>query len=63
MRKLFIDNVDGDIITLVGDDHKHIAYSLRMRKGDEITVCAAGVDYTAIIREMTKNSTVAEITG
>ena len=63
MRKLFIDNVDGDVITLVGDDHKHIAYSLRMRKGDEITVCAAGVDYTAIIREMTKNSTVAEITG
>lgn len=63
MRKLFLDNVDGDVITLVGDDHKHIAYSLRMRKGDEITVCAAGVDYTAIIREMTKNSTVAEITG
>lgn len=63
MRKLFLDKVDGDVITLTGDDHKHIAYSLRMRKGDEITVCAAGVDYTAIIREMTKNSTTAEITG
>lgn len=63
MRKLFLDCVDGDVITLTGDDHKHIAYSLRMRKGDEITVCAAGVDYTAIIREITKNSTVAEITG
>lgn len=63
MRKLFLDKVDGDMIILTGDDHKHIAYSLRMRKGDEITVCAAGVDYTAIIREMTKNSTTAEITG
>ena len=63
MRKLFFDRVDGDEIILTGDDHKHIAYSLRMRRGDELTICAGGVDYTAVIRDITKTETRAEIVG
>lgn len=63
MRKLFLDKIDGDKIVITGEDHKHIAYSLRSKKGDEIVVCSGGVDYTAIISEITKNSTTAIISG
>ncbi len=63
MRKLFVKSVRGEQITFTGDDHKHIAYSLRMRRGDELTVCADGVDYTAKITNITKDSTTADIVG
>lgn len=63
MRKLFLDKINGDEIIITGDEHKHIAYSLRMRVGDEITVCAGGVDYTAVIDKITKDSAVAKIVG
>ena len=61
MRKLFYDKIDGDEIIITGDEHKHIAYSLRMRVGDEIVVCAGGVDYTAVIDKMSKDSTVCRV--
>lgn len=33
------DNIADDVITIKGDDAHHIARSLRMAEGDEITVC------------------------
>lgn len=41
MPRFFIrqQQIDGDIITLVGDDAHHIARSLRMAVGESITVC------------------------
>ncbi len=57
MRKLFVKKIDGNEFTITGDDHKHLAYSLRARKGDEITICAEGVDYTAKITDITKTET------
>lgn len=61
MRKLFTDKIDGDKIIFTGDDHKHIAYSLRMKRGDALTVCCNGIDYSAVILDITKNEVVAEI--
>lgn len=62
MRKLFFDKISDDReIIITGDDHKHIAFSLRMRPGDELVVCAGGVDYTAKICEIGKDKTRAEI--
>lgn len=64
MRKLFFDKINENReIVITGDDHKHIAFSLRMRKGDEIVICAGGVDYTAKITEITKDKTTVEIVG
>lgn len=54
MRKLFIDKIDNHKIIISGEEHKHIAYSLRMKKGDEITVCSQGIDYTAVIVSISK---------
>ena len=62
MRKLFV-KPDGDTGVLTGDDHKHVAYSLRARRGDEIVVCSDGTEYTAVITDITKDKTVAEIRG
>ena len=63
MRKLFIDKIDNSKIIISGEEHKHIAYSLRMKKGDEITVCSQGIDYTAVIVSISKTETVAEVVG
>lgn len=63
MRRLFTDRIDGDKIIFTGDDHKHISYSLRMKRGDVLTVCCNGIDYAAVIRDITKTEVVAEITG
>ena len=61
MRKLFFKKIDGDNIVIGGDDHKHIAFSLRAKKGDEIVICANGIDYTAKITQITKTETYATI--
>ena len=61
MRKIFLNEIKSNEIVISGDEHKHIAYSLRMRVGDEIVVCCNGVDYTAIIDKMSKDSTIARV--
>ena len=38
---------------IVGDDAKHISFSLRMRIGEHLTVCDGdGTDYDCVISEM-----------
>ena len=41
MPRFFVENrhTDGDIISIEGDDARHIARALRMAVGDEVTVC------------------------
>lgn len=46
MPRFFVsDPPEGDIINIYGDDARHIGRSLRMRLGDEITVCRLKKDY------------------
>ncbi len=57
MQKLFVDYIGGDKITLNEEQSRHIAKSLRMRKGDMLTLCAGdGTDYGCMIEEITKDS-------
>lgn len=57
MQKLFVDYIGGDKITLNEEQSRHIAKSLRMRKGDMLTLCAGdGKDYGCMIEEITKDS-------
>ena len=41
MPRFFVtdENISDSLITVTGDDARHIARSLRMAAGDEITVC------------------------
>ncbi len=57
MQKLFIENeLINEKIILNEEQSRHIAKSLRMRKGDMLTVCdGAGTDYGCIIDEITKD--------
>ena len=60
MKKIFSDNFENGKFVLAGDDHAHLAYALRARVGDEITVCNDGVDYYCKIRSISKKETVLE---
>lgn len=56
------DAVRGGEAILAGEDYNHIRNVLRMRVGEEITVCdGAGVDYSCRIREMAENHVVAQV--
>ncbi len=41
MQRFFVNEeaINGDVVRIVGDDARHISFSLRMRKGDRISVC------------------------
>ena len=37
--RLFVNEINGDKCVLHGDAHRHVAYSLRSRVGDAVTLC------------------------
>ena len=37
MKRIFLEDVTAERITILGDDARHLAYSLRARRGDKIT--------------------------
>ncbi len=54
--------MSGKIVTLMGDDHRHLAYSLRMAVGDEIVIAdGEGTECTARLSRITADVTEAEI--
>ena len=61
MRKIFVSQVDGNKITLTGDNHNHLAYSMRSRIGDEIIACCDKIDYQCVIERISKNETVLSV--
>ena len=55
MPRFFIDKniVTEDSVILTGDDAHHISRSLRMRAGEELTLCdGEGFDYNCTIEEI-----------
>lgn len=53
---------DADTLTLRGEDARHIALSLRMRVGEEITVSdGAGTDYRCRLAAITPEEVTAEV--
>ena len=53
MPRFFTNEIDENNIVITGDDARHIGYSLRMKKGEEITVCCCGTDYVCSIKGIT----------
>lgn len=61
MPRFFVDALD-DIMRLTGESAVHISRSLRMRAGDELTLCdGLGTDAQAVINEITPDSVTLEI--
>lgn len=63
MQKLFINDYSGgEKIFLNEEQSRHISKSLRMKKGDIITVCTGdGKDYGCMIDEITKDGVVLQV--
>lgn len=64
MYRFYVDRdaVAGEDITLAGEDYNHIRNVLRMRAGEEITVCdGAGTDYLCRLSEFSKDCVRAKV--
>ena len=64
MPKFFVEpnQIENGRVTLFGDDAKHISYSLRMAKGERITVCdSMEKEYECILSSFDDGSVTAEI--
>lgn len=53
MPRFFLEEIDENHICITGPDAHHIGFSLRMRPGEKLTVCANGTDYDCEITEIT----------
>lgn len=66
MRRIFLDDVTGSDIKIVGQDARHLAYSLRAKRGDRITA-VDGMGNCAVLelidfdRETIKAKRVGEV--
>lgn len=63
MSRFFIESsaITGDSAIISGQDAFHIGRSLRMRVGEEITVCCEGKDYSCKLASISDDRCVCEI--
>lgn len=52
MPRFFVYDVEGSHAEIHGDDARHIGRSLRMRIGDNLTLCRNGIDYECKIKSI-----------
>lgn len=61
MPRFFEDAFSPEHPVLTGEHVRHIGYALRMRRGEQLTVCACGVDYDCEIDDFTQDSVTLHI--
>lgn len=63
MPRFFVneDNIFDSYAIIVGDDARHIGRSLRMKLGDEITICCNNTDYCCKISSISDTAVRADI--
>ncbi len=63
MSRYFVNNdqINEDTISITGEDYQHLKKVLRAAKGDVISVCCEGYDYTAEIVEIDSASVISRI--
>lgn len=61
MPRFFTNDINENNITLTGNDANHIGRSLRMKKGEEITVCCNGYDYNCSINNITSDTVYLDL--
>ena len=64
MKRIFLEDVTADKITIRGDDARHLAYSLRARRGDRLTaVDRAGRSALIELTDFDRNAINAQRVG
>lgn len=61
MPRFFVDVPDENNIVITGNDAHHIGRSLRMKPGEELTVCCRGIDYNCTISSITEDSVFLDL--
>ncbi len=57
-----MENIAGDVLTTTGDDAHHIGRSLRMRPGEELTLCdTCGTDCRCVVEEVSESAVVVRV--
>jgi len=56
MPRFFREYIDLEAPALTGDDARHIGRSLRMKCGENLTVCCNGIDHNCIITQITDDT-------
>ena len=62
MPRFFVDEkpING-VLSIFGEDARHIARSLRMAVGEKITVCSGGVDYLCELKKISDATVTCEV--
>lgn len=63
MPRFFVDQAPSGKLTITGDDARHIALSLRMKVGEEITVCGGGVDTRCVLEDIHPEEVRCKVVG
>ncbi len=61
MPRFFVNDITENDIFLTGENARHIGRSLRMRPGEELTICCGGIDYDCQIRRITEDSVYLDL--
>ena len=64
MPRFFVpgEQINEEIVNIYDEDASHISYSLRMAKGEVITVCdETGKEYECVLLELTRERVIAKI--
>lgn len=57
-----MENIAGDAVTITGDDARHIGRSLRMRPGEELTLCdTCGTDCRCVVESVSDTAVLVKV--
>ncbi len=62
MAWFFTEHIDGKTHSITGEDARHIAKSLRMARGEELTLCdRQGVEHRCVIKEINPDGVEVQV--
>lgn len=61
MPRFFLEKMNTENPVITGSDARHIGFSLRMKPGEILTVCAEGTDYKCSVKKITENAVFLDI--
>lgn len=61
MPRFFKDIINEDDLSLTGADAHHVGFSLRMKPGEQLTLCSGGIDYDCAVSEITGDTVCLEL--
>lgn len=61
MPRFFKDEINEDNLCLTGADAHHVGFSLRMKPGEQLTLCCGGIDYDCEISSITGDSVYLDL--